>query len=165
MEFSRQETWSGLPFPSPGDLPDSGIDPGSPAFSADSLPSEPPGKALVTNRKTVQWPNHLLFKILRTYVIEPADVCSKTVWYFKNLCVKECRDSPRVKTMPSKAEGVGLIPGLGAGAPCASQPKNKNIKQKRYFSQFNKYFKMVYIQKKFKNKNPYVRIIILKSAF
>ena len=46
MEFSRQETWSGLPFPSPGDLPDSGIEPGSPALSADSLPSEPPGKAI-----------------------------------------------------------------------------------------------------------------------
>ena len=79
--------------------------------------------------------------------------------------VKECRDSPRVKTMPPKAEGVGLIPGWEARTPRASQPKNQNIKQKQYCSQFNKYFKMVYIQKKFKNKNPYVRIIILKSAF
>ena len=42
MEFSRQEYWSGLPFPSPGDLPDPGIEPGSPALQADSLPSEPP---------------------------------------------------------------------------------------------------------------------------
>ena len=39
MEFSRQEYWSGLPFPSPGDLPDPGIEPGSPALQADSLPS------------------------------------------------------------------------------------------------------------------------------
>ena len=44
MEFSRQEYWSGLPFPSPGDLPDPGIEPVSPAFQADSLPPEPPGK-------------------------------------------------------------------------------------------------------------------------
>ena len=46
MGFSRQEYWSGLPFPSPGDLPDSGIKPGSPALQADALPSksEPPGK-------------------------------------------------------------------------------------------------------------------------
>ena len=44
MEFSRQEYWSGLPFPSPGDLPDPGIKPGSPALQADALPSEPPGK-------------------------------------------------------------------------------------------------------------------------
>ena len=44
MEFSRQEYWSGLPFPSPGDLPDPGIKPKSPAFQADTLTSEPPGK-------------------------------------------------------------------------------------------------------------------------
>ena len=42
--LSRQEYWSGLPFPSPGDLPNPGIEYRSPAFQADSLPSEPPGK-------------------------------------------------------------------------------------------------------------------------
>ena len=40
MEFSRQEYWSGLPFPPPGDLPDPGIEPRSPALQADSLPTE-----------------------------------------------------------------------------------------------------------------------------
>ena len=40
MGFSRQEYWSGLPFPSPGDLPDPGIKPGSPALQVDSLPFE-----------------------------------------------------------------------------------------------------------------------------
>ena len=44
MGFSRQEYWSGLPFPSPGDLSDPGIEPGSLALQADALPSEPPGK-------------------------------------------------------------------------------------------------------------------------
>ena len=44
MGFSRQEYWSGLPLPSPGDLPYPGIEPGSPALQADSLPSEPPGE-------------------------------------------------------------------------------------------------------------------------
>ena len=44
MGFSRQECWSGLPFPSPGDLPNPGIEPGSPALQADTLPSEAPGK-------------------------------------------------------------------------------------------------------------------------
>ena len=44
MGFSRQEYWSGLPFPSPGDLPDPGIEAGSLAFKADALTSEPPGK-------------------------------------------------------------------------------------------------------------------------
>ena len=44
MGFSKQECWSGLPFPSPGDLPNPGIEPRSPALQADSLPAEPPGK-------------------------------------------------------------------------------------------------------------------------
>ena len=44
MEFSRQEYWSGLPFPSPGDLPNPGIEPGSPTLQADALPFELPGK-------------------------------------------------------------------------------------------------------------------------
>ena len=44
MGFSRQEYWSGLPFPSSGDVPDPGIEPGFPALRADTLPSEPPGK-------------------------------------------------------------------------------------------------------------------------
>ena len=41
MGFSRQEYWSGLPFPSPGDLPKPGIKPRSPALQTDALPSEP----------------------------------------------------------------------------------------------------------------------------
>ena len=43
MGFSRQEYWSGLPFPSPGDLPDPGIEPRSPTLQAAALPFEPPG--------------------------------------------------------------------------------------------------------------------------
>ena len=46
MEFSRQEYWGGLLFPSPGDLPNPEIKPGSPALQADSLPFEPPGKPI-----------------------------------------------------------------------------------------------------------------------
>ena len=48
MGFSRQEYWSQLPFPSLGDLPDPGIEPGSPVLQADSLPSEPAEEPLVT---------------------------------------------------------------------------------------------------------------------
>ena len=48
MEFSRQEYWTGLPFPSPGDLPNPGIKPGSPTLQADALPSEPPVKSCLT---------------------------------------------------------------------------------------------------------------------
>ena len=55
MGFSRQEYWSELPFPSPGDLPNPGIEPESPEFQADTLTSEPPGKPdstkLVTKKR------------------------------------------------------------------------------------------------------------------
>ena len=44
MPFPRQDYWSGLPFPSPGNLPNPGMEPMSPALQADSLPPEPPGK-------------------------------------------------------------------------------------------------------------------------
>ena len=50
MGFSRQGNWSSLPFPSPGDLPDPGIEPRSPALQADSLPTELPGKPKRTVR-------------------------------------------------------------------------------------------------------------------
>ena len=47
MGFSKQEYWSGLPFPSPGDLPNPGIEPRSLSLQADALPSESPGKPLL----------------------------------------------------------------------------------------------------------------------
>ena len=53
MAFSRQEYWSGLPFPSLGDLPDLGIEPRSSTLQADTLPSEPPGKPLAELRPSV----------------------------------------------------------------------------------------------------------------
>ena len=56
MGFSRQEYWSGLPFPCPGDLPSLGIEPGSPALQADSLPSE------LQEAPIVFWPSLLLIK-------------------------------------------------------------------------------------------------------
>ena len=49
MGFSRQECWSGVPCPSPGDLPDPGIEPRSPVLQTDSLPSEPPGSGMGSN--------------------------------------------------------------------------------------------------------------------
>ena len=60
MGSSRQEYWSGLSFPSPGDLPDPGIEPKSPALQADALTSEPPGKpatkeAKIHNRGKNKW--------------------------------------------------------------------------------------------------------------
>ena len=55
MGFSRQEYWSGLPFTSPGDLSNPGIEPGSLALQADSLPSEPPGKPVIEQKIEERW--------------------------------------------------------------------------------------------------------------
>ena len=56
MGFSRQEYWSGLPFPSPGDLLDPGIEPRSPILQADTLTSAPPGKPLNTRIQSLRKP-------------------------------------------------------------------------------------------------------------
>ena len=58
MGFSRQECWSGLPFPSPGDLPDPGIEPWSPTLQADALPSEPPGQPGEKPRQCIKKQRH-----------------------------------------------------------------------------------------------------------
>ena len=58
MGFSRQEYWSGLPFPSPGDLPDPGIKPRSPTLQADALPSEPLREASRVGQQD-SWEPHL----------------------------------------------------------------------------------------------------------
>ena len=67
MGFSRQEYWSGLPFPSPGDLPDPGIEPGSPSLEADALTSEPPGKPIVMTG-AVKWWDHCSGSVVATEV-------------------------------------------------------------------------------------------------
>ena len=54
MGFSKQEYWSGLPFPSPGDLPNPGIKPRSPTLHADALTSAPPGKEDAAKSREVQ---------------------------------------------------------------------------------------------------------------
>ena len=56
MEVSRKENWSGLPFPSPGDLPNPGIKPGSSALQADALPSESP-----ENPKKIKRPMKIIY--------------------------------------------------------------------------------------------------------
>ena len=55
MKFSRQEYWSGLPFPSPVNLPDPGIESGSPALKEDSLLSEPPEKPSLLSPRILRW--------------------------------------------------------------------------------------------------------------
>ena len=61
MGFPWQEYWSGLPFPSPGDLPDPGIEPRSPALQADSLPSESPGKPSEVSQRQILYDIYFFF--------------------------------------------------------------------------------------------------------
>ena len=58
MEFCRQEYWSGQPFPSPGDLPNPGVEPRSPSLQADSFPAEPQRRSENTLAVEVRSPNH-----------------------------------------------------------------------------------------------------------
>ena len=71
MGFSRQEYWNALPFPSPGDIPNPGIEPESPALQADALTSEPPGAKQF--RSTFKHPptqiNHLHFTSIHQELI------------------------------------------------------------------------------------------------
>ena len=67
MGFSRQEYWSGLPFPSPGDLPNPGIEPRSPTLQADALPSEPPGNPTL---KLIQCPRICLGVLVSSPLFE-----------------------------------------------------------------------------------------------
>ena len=67
MRFSRQEYWSGLPFPSPGDLPNPGIKPRSPALQADSFPTELQGKPNIypsTREQTVSYTDSVTRRLI-----------------------------------------------------------------------------------------------------
>ena len=63
LGFSRQEYWSGLPLSSPGDLPDPGIEPGSPALQVDCLPAELPGKPPPLGRTGLNLPPSETLKV------------------------------------------------------------------------------------------------------
>ena len=101
MGFSRQEYWSGVPFPSPGDLPGPGIEPRSPALQEDALTSEPPGK---WDPKT-----YFLFSKIHLNQILSNQVHSMYLWpesYLfvkKKLTAKEKHNCERLGDIPNKA--------------------------------------------------------------
>ena len=80
MEFARQEYWSGLPFPSPGDLPNPGVKPRSPALQADALPSEPPGPCCH------KWKHFFLF--YDWVIFHPA--MKKNKYAIFHICIHTC---------------------------------------------------------------------------
>ena len=84
MGFSRQEYWSGLPFPFPGNHPDSGIEPWSPALQADSLPSEAPSESFLDS---TQFSVHLLLP----GTVLGATRFMLTPWILTHTCCCNCR--------------------------------------------------------------------------
>ena len=62
LEFSRPEYWNGQPFPSPGNLPNPGIEARSPEFQVDSLPAEPQGEPLFNTHQFNTHPNNVMMK-------------------------------------------------------------------------------------------------------
>ena len=87
MEFSRQEYWSGLPFPPPGDLPDPGVEPTSPALIGRFFTTEQQGEAL------------LLLEEVSNYVTVCVCVCGQLgCWGEGTLCNVPVRDEPFIST-------------------------------------------------------------------
>ena len=143
MGFSMQECWSGLPFPSPGDLPDPGIEPGSPALQADALPWQPSGKPVYPSNPKLscfpyllQFSSYCLFYVILSFC-NPFPQSSfptpgiEIAWFLKaNLgttlsfvlflgetsTVVGFPGSSVVKNLPANARGAedtGSIPGWG----------------------------------------------------
>ena len=115
LGFSRQEYWSGLPFPSPWDLPDPGIEPRSPALQADTLTSEPPGKQ----------------QQIRTYTERAAGGCQGFCRGLRGKVAQVAKNPPanagdvRDKSL---IPGLGRSPGEGNGNPlqysCLGNPRD-----------------------------------------
>ena len=84
IEFSRPEYWGGLPFPSPGYLPNPGIEPRSPSLQADSLPAEPQGKAMETKEREYM---HLKASWMGLVPRDPCRVCPNVSTFFLMIAV------------------------------------------------------------------------------
>ena len=108
MDLSRQEYWSGLPFPSPGDLPHPGTEPGSPTLQAYSLTSEPPGKSQLVVSAMKYW----------TYFTGSYGAGGSD----GKACVYNAGD-------PGSIPGLGRSPGEGNGNPlqdyCLENPMDR----------------------------------------
>ena len=90
MGFSRQEHWSGLPYPPPGDLPNSGIDLGSPALQVDSLPAELPGRP----RDLQGWPitnQFCLYTCVQATPLTPEQSCCRSQLTPAPFCLAQSR--------------------------------------------------------------------------
>ena len=134
MAFSRPEYWSGLPFPSPGDLPDPGIEPRSPAFQADTLTSEPPGKPMVISETKET----------------PVILCIKPVYNTVDslVCPRFQAQTTGQTTLPSLPDNLGMgwaglgcqqLNGTGPSKPLSSCHDQSRPPQIQYSEAGNSY--------------------------
>ena len=115
MGFSRQQYWSGLPFPSPEDLPDPGIKPRSPAMQADALSSEPPGKSYIMPIRHIMSQMPMFYSFLWLNNI-PAYMCVIYVMWFYVYVMYGLPRWLSDKKLPANAgntRDVSSIPRLG----------------------------------------------------
>ena len=80
MGFSRQEYWSGLPFLSPGELPNPGIEPRSPALQAETLTSQPPGWVQISALKSYRWAEQKEAWTTRKIIMDLSQTCPYSLW-------------------------------------------------------------------------------------
>ena len=124
MGFPRQGYWSGLPFPSPGDLPDPGIKPMSPALAGGFFTTEPPGK---------EESKQLFLLPCSSYRLP----VFASFWPMRSSCLGDFFDGPVVKTpCCAPTVGMGSIPGRGTKIHACyvvlpKEKKNKALKKKR----------------------------------
>ena len=98
MEFSRQEYWSGLPFSSPGNLPNPGIEPRSPALQADALPSEPSEKPHFPSQDPVDHAVSLVLTLFKGHMLShycnlPGGLMTSTQYTQKQNGIRMLKDS------------------------------------------------------------------------
>ena len=131
MGFSRQEYWSGLPFPSPGGLPDPGIEPGSPEFQADALTSEPP--VAWNTLPNLSQPTFLIWKKSTVMLMHRvAAVRVRRVWRAWYVAGAQEVSAPglswQLRLDAFTARSAGSIPGQGIQILHATQQDQKKKK-------------------------------------
>ena len=116
--FSRQEHWSESPCPSPGDLPDPGVKPGSPALQVDALPSEPPGK--LTGYLNVELFQTVSITFPSIIILNPMEYRSQTLSMGTKLSQEKGSDYPKTWESPllQNFPPLGDSPGNGAEPLC-----------------------------------------------
>ena len=110
---SRQEYWSGLPFPSPGDLPNPGIEPGSLVLQADALTSEPPGKSIkystCQNKETASHVSSLKSSLSYILVASQGKPCCLFLWEIIPNSQKNCKNGTKNTCILSTQNHLLLI--------------------------------------------------------